>query len=416
MTPDEPASDAPLRQAEEFADTLRGEEVDAVVGKEHVLMLRLRETEERLRRSEARYRHIVETQTEMIFRWGADGVVDFANSAYGRFCGQAPETLVGRRPEPSVLAEDRPAMDDALRSLTPDRPLAEIECRMTAADGSVHWVRWEFQGFFDERGEPIETRAIGRDVTDQKNSALELECAQCELAVRNRQLNELYDELHDYSEAVVHDIGAVLRAVANYTGILHEDLSPELTGEPLTCLENLRRVAADGGMLLQQLKRLASLGVQPEETAVIDFSALMDDITAVLGLSPAVKLVRPATWPRLVARPTLLRLLLSNLIDNAVKFNPAPVKRVEVGWLQSTPQSVELFVRDNGIGIDPRYHDRIFKIFKRLHTDRDYFGTGMGLAVVNKAVQHLGGTVRVESEPGRGSTFFVDLPLQGIHL
>jgi signal transduction histidine kinase len=137
---------------------------------------------------------------------------------------------------------------------------------------------------------------------------------------------------------------------------------------------------------------------------------MMDDLRAMLG-PDAAALVLPPTWPALNAPPSLVRSILSNLLTNAVKFNRAAQKRVEVGWRTHAPGRVELYVRDNGIGIDPRFHERIFGIFKRLHTHGEYEGAGMGLAVVRKATRHLGGSVRVASEPGRGSTFFVDLPL-----
>jgi light-regulated signal transduction histidine kinase (bacteriophytochrome) len=114
--------------------------------------------------------------------------------------------------------------------------------------------------------------------------------------------------------------------------------------------------------------------------------------------------------------------IFQNLVTNAVKFNTYPHKCVELGW-QPAPlpcsdgggaggggvQAYEFFVRDNGIGIDPRYHERIFRVFERLHTKEEYEGTGVGLAIVKKAASKLGGSVRVESKPGEGSTFFVTL-------
>ena len=103
--------------------------------------------------------------------------------------------------------------------------------------------------------------------------------------------------------------------------------------------------------------------------------------------------------------------IFSNLVVNGFKFNRSPVKRVEIGIAGERDGMCELLVRDNGIGIDSRYHDRIFKMFKRLHTHKEYEGTGIGLAIVKKAVAKIYGFVRLESEAGAGSTFFVTLPL-----
>ena len=399
-----------LKQAEDFIDALRSEEVDAVVGKAHVLLLRLRETEERLRRSELCYRHIVESQTEMICRRSPDGVITFVNPAYCGFVGHSPESLLGRSFTPGVHPEDTLRVNAAFKELCPDRPLAELEYRVTDADGATAWTHWHLQGFFDDGGKLTETQAIGRDISGLKHAQEELKRKHRELADLNAQLNAAYQELSDYSEAVVHDIGAVLRAVSNYSRFLDEDLAPRLDEQERECLANLQRIAATGGMLLGELKNLARVGRRTERPERVDFAEMMDDLRAMLG-PDAAALVLPPTWPALNAPPSLVRSILSNLLTNAVKFNRAAQKRVEVGWRTHAPGRVELYVRDNGIGIDPRFHERIFGIFKRLHTHGEYEGAGMGLAVVRKATRHLGGSVRVASEPGRGSTFFVDLPL-----
>jgi signal transduction histidine kinase len=115
-------------------------------------------------------------------------------------------------------------------------------------------------------------------------------------------------------------------------------------------------------------------------------------------------------WPTIDTDPTLLRQILQNLIGNAIKFNRSPRTRVEIGWLPVGEDRYELFVRDNGIGIEPRDHEKIFSVFQRLHTREEYGGTGLGLAIVKKASGKLHGSVRVESKPGEGSTFFVVLP------
>jgi light-regulated signal transduction histidine kinase (bacteriophytochrome) len=115
-------------------------------------------------------------------------------------------------------------------------------------------------------------------------------------------------------------------------------------------------------------------------------------------------------WPSIEADHTLLRQIFQNLVRNAVKFNSAKEKRLEIGFSSSDKKQCEVFVKDNGIGIDPRHHEQIFRVFQRLHTREEYDGTGLGLAIVKKAANKLHGSVRVESEPGKGSTFFVLLP------
>jgi light-regulated signal transduction histidine kinase (bacteriophytochrome) len=127
-------------------------------------------------------------------------------------------------------------------------------------------------------------------------------------------------------------------------------------------------------------------------------------------LASTVEIVGANDWPTIDAEPTLLRQIFLNLISNAIKFNTSTHKRVEIGWLPLEEERCEVFVRDNGIGIEPRHHEQIFRVFQRLHTTREYEGTGLGLAIVKKASSKLHATVRIESKAGEGSTFFVALP------
>jgi signal transduction histidine kinase len=115
-------------------------------------------------------------------------------------------------------------------------------------------------------------------------------------------------------------------------------------------------------------------------------------------------------WPDFSVDRTLLKQILQNLVANGVKFNERNPKRIEIGWQAAPGDTIDIFVRDNGIGIEPQYREQIFRIFQRLHTNRAYEGTGIGLAIVQKAVNKLGGKVRLESEPGKGSTFIIRLP------
>jgi two-component system CheB/CheR fusion protein len=114
--------------------------------------------------------------------------------------------------------------------------------------------------------------------------------------------------------------------------------------------------------------------------------------------------------PRLQSDPTLLRQIFSNLIRNSVKFNKSTVKEVEIGSRGSSSSHCEFYVKDNGIGIDPKYHYQIFKVFERLHSTKDYEGTGIGLAIVKKAVRKLEGSIGIESKVGEGSTFILRIP------
>ena len=142
----------------------------------------------------------------------------------------------------------------------------------------------------------------------------------------------------------------------------------------------------------------------------MDMGVFLKGLIASLHLSPDIEVVMAKDWPPIEADKAILRHAFEDLIINAVKFNDSSSKRIEIGWSPVGKNRFEVFVRDNGIGVDPRYHEHIFGGFERLHGKDTYEGLGLGLATVKKATGKLHGSVRMESTPGKGSTFFVTLP------
>ena len=221
---------------------------------------------------------------------------------------------------------------------------------------------------------------------------------------------KLNDELSQYAYAVTHDLKAPLRAVNNYAGFIYEDLAGTLTGEQKDYLMGMKRAITQGDAMINDLLRFSRLNYVPPEKEAIDMPGLVREISAMIGLAPDVKIDIQPQWPEFSADRNLLKQILQNLIVNGIKFNVRSPKRIEIGWREARDNRIEIFVRDNGIGIDSHYHEKIFRIFQRLHTSREYEGTGIGLAIVQKAAQKLGGEVRLESAPETGSTFYVNFP------
>jgi signal transduction histidine kinase len=248
-----------------------------------------------------------------------------------------------------------------------------------------------------------------------------LQRAHRELAARAAELEAANTELSQYASVVSHDLKTPLRAVHNYADFLREDLEATLDDNQKAYLDGLDRAIHEAEELVEDLLELSRVGRQGVPVETVDVGTFLRELIAILSLPADVEIVIPDDWPTIVVEPVLLGRIFQNLIGNAVKFNTSPHKRVELGWRPVTPdltglgkpvrsQWYEFFVRDNGIGIDPRYHEQIFRVFERLHTHEEYEGTGIGLAIVKKAASKLGGSVRVESEPGKGSTFLVTLP------
>jgi len=176
-------------------------------------------------------------------------------------------------------------------------------------------------------------------------------------------------------------------------------------------LDGLRRAVWQAEALVNGLLELSRVGNRNLVYQTVNLNTLLQEIITSLNMPEDVDIIWEGTWPTVEVEPVLLRQILQNLISNAAKFNSTPRKRVELGWCLVGEHECELYVRDNGLGIDPRYTERIFQVFQRLHTRQEYEGTGIGLAIVKKAVSRMGGTVHVTSTPGEGSTFWVTLPM-----
>jgi PAS domain S-box-containing protein len=254
------------------------------------------------------------------------------------------------------------------------------------------------------------TEQLKLELAERKRTEEALRLAHMDLATKAADLEAANEELSQYASVVSHDLKAPLRAIRNYTDFLSEDLEESLDGDQKMYLEGLKRSVRQGDMLVDDLLEFSRVGRQDTLTQTIDIGVFLEELIASLALSPDVEVVLGNNWPTIETEPTLLSLVFQDLIRNATKFNRSPRKRIEIGWLPVDDEHYEVFVRDNGIGIEPRYHKQIFRMFNRLHTREEYGGTGLGLAIVRKAVGKLRGSVRLESKPGEGSTFFVALP------
>jgi signal transduction histidine kinase len=200
------------------------------------------------------------------------------------------------------------------------------------------------------------------------------------IAARTAALDAKTRELEAFAYSVAHDLKAPLRGIDGYSRLLLEDHKDQLNDEGRSFLNTIQASADEMNQLIQDL---------------LDYS----------------RLERRELNPHRLELPPLVKAVVEqNYIDNAVKFTrDVPVPLIEVGS-RETPGGCQLWVRDNGIGFDMKYHDRIFNIFQRLNHSEDYPGTGIGLAIVRKAMERLGGRAWAESEPGRGATFYLEIP------
>jgi PAS domain S-box-containing protein len=248
------------------------------------------------------------------------------------------------------------------------------------------------------------------ELHERRQAENALNVAHKNLEEKAAALEEVNEELSQYVHIASHDLKSMLQGIHIYADLLNEDLETILDGDQKEYLQGLTRTVGRSEQLADDLLELSQVGRGSMSVKAVNTAMLFRELIASLDLSSDVKVSMDNNLPTINTDPNLLEHAFRNLITNAIKFNDAERKHVEIGWNPVGEDSYGLFVRDNGIGIEVRFHEQVFDVFKRLHAHRKYEGTGLGLAIVKKAVAKLNGSVRIESKVGKGSTFFVTLP------
>jgi PAS domain S-box-containing protein len=346
------------------------------------------------------------------------------NSAMARmFKLKEPAEAIGKTDFDFFAPEHaRQAFEDEQQIIRTGQPLVSREEKETWPDGSVTWVSTTKEALRDERGNIIGTFGISRDITARKR-------AEEALAVKTHELVRSNTELEQFAYVASHDLQEPLRMIASYLQLLARRWEDKLDPEG----REFMAYAVDGAKRLQDLINdfliLSRVGRHPGSFAWTDCSEVLQQ--ALSQLKMAIEDTRASIThsplPKLTGDGVQLTQLFQNLIGNAIKFRGKDPPQIHIGAERGKrPPSASghlaaeewLFsVRDNGIGIEKEYFERIFIIFQRLHAREQYPGTGIGLAVCKKIVERHGGRIWVESQPGRGATFYFTIPQQGdMHL
>jgi len=334
--------------------------------------------------------------------------------------GYTPEELLsgGLRYADLMHPEDRPGIEAHVARHVADGPDDyRQEYRLRNADGDWIWLDDRTWLTRDDGGAVTRIYGVLLDITAIKESEAALlrlnATLESRVAERTTQLEIANRELESFSYAVSHDLKAPLRGIDGYSQILLEDYRDRLDDEGRQFLANIRRGVAQMHELIEDLLAYANIERRPLEARPVSLQRIVGEIVdgfaqEIAGTGAEVS-VEVGDHQLSIDRAGL-GLVLRNLIGNALKFSRAAAPpRIGIA-AGDDGRHLTLRIRDNGIGFDMKYHDRIFDIFQRLHRAEDYPGTGVGLALVRKALQRMGGAVRAESEPGKGSTFFVELP------
>lgn len=385
----------------------------------------LKRVEESLRESEESFRTMADAIPQLAWMAEPNGYIFWYNRRWYEYTGTTPDQMEGwgwqRVHDPDILPK---VLERWQASIATGEPF-DMEFPLLGADGEFRWFLTRVTPLKDQQGHVQRWFGTNTDVTEQIaaqekvrviNQELEQRVAErtSELAATNVNLRAANKELEAFSYSVSHDLRAPLRAVDGFSSALQKSLGDELSANDADYLRRIRAAARRMGSLIDDLLGLSRASRAELKCEHFDLSAMVNNIVDELRRSQPEReaefAIQPDVWVE--ADPHLMQIAMRNLLDNAWKFaTPRDVTKIEFGALEQGGRRV-YYVSDNGVGFDPTYVGKLFTPFQRLHTEAEFPGTGIGLALVQRIVHRHGGQVWAEGAVGEGAKFSFTLEAQ----
>jgi PAS domain S-box-containing protein len=345
-----------------------------------------------------------------------DGTIHWVNPAFEQLTGFTAAEVIGQTPRVLRSGLNNPAFFRDMWNTILAGKVWRGELVNKRKDESLYHEEITITPVTDSSGEISHFIAIKLDITERKRAEEALLEARQNLeqlvAERTAQLVEANSNLQTFAHSAAHDLRSPLRSISSFATLALDEYGSKLEETARLYLDRIRQSADQMERLLNDLLEYSKLSQTEINLQTVSLSSAVHQALALLDADIKAKrpqLVISDSMPTVIAHPATVVLILTNLLSNAMKFVPPDLRpRVEI-QAEKMDDFVRLSVADNGIGIDPRAQDKLFQLFQRLNSKHAYEGTGMGLAIVRKAAERMGGSVGMESEPGRGSRFWVDL-------
>jgi PAS domain S-box-containing protein len=370
-----------------------------------------KQAEEALRESESRYRHTLDDMLEGCQILDKDWRYLYINDAAEKQSRRPKNEIIGMSYKEIWPEMESTEVFSAMKICMEKGIPQTLENEIVFTDKSKGW--YDFSIYPVPEGIVI----LSIDITERKNGETKLLEINSELEIRVRErtaeLEEKNHELEAFTYSVSHDLKAPLRGMSGYSSLLLENYADRMDEDGRHYLEGIKKSTVKMEQLISDLLAYSRVEQSTFAARSVDLVLLIQNLLKErseemekLGIEVKIDLhIKPVC-----ADADGIAIVLRNLIDNAIKFSSKTTHpRIEIEGHDGEAEC-QLVIRDNGIGFDMQYSEEIFNIFKRLHRDDDYSGTGIGLAIVRKAIDRMGGKVWAESKPGEGASFFLEIP------
>lgn len=404
-----------LADAEKIISALRKDEVDAVISSnpQKIFLLRLKESEEALQRSEEKYRLLLQYAPTGIYE------IDFrgpkftsVNDAACLLSGYSREEFLAMNAMNILDKESQVRFQERIKKmLTGQKVDTEVDYTVVKKDGSRISVILHTKPIYTE-GKITGALVVGYDITERKQAENALRDARELAEERAKILDFMNKELESFNYSIAHDLRAPLRSINGFSGILTEEYADKLDEQGKRYLEKIQKNATSMSELIDDLLRLAKISQTILKVEEVDVTALSERIIETMReADPSREItVKIAKGMTTRADASLLEILLKNLFTNAWKFTTKtdhPV--INIGTTKEKGTTV-FFVKDNGVGFDQDHANKLFKAFERLH-GTEFAGSGIGLAIAQRIINRHHGSIWAEGKVGKGATFYFSLSL-----
>ena len=368
--------------------------------------------------NEERFRQIVETSGVWVWEVDKGGLYTYVSEMEEGIMGFKADELIGKKHfydffAPKVREELKKEAFDAFEQ---KKTFRNFENPNIHKNGNIIYLETSGTPLLDKNGNLIGYRGADRDITERKLAEEKIknlnEDLEFRVYERTAQLEETNKELEAFSYSVSHDLRSPLRAISGFSKFLLEDYYDKLDDNGKEYINDIIRNANNMASLIDDLLQLSRFGRKTLDKKEIKIKEIF-----INALKEERKnydkdvILKIHELPNATGDFSLIKQVIINLVSNAVKFsskNPAP--EIEIGFTKKEKENV-YFVKDNGVGFDMKYKEKLFGVFHRLHKEAEFPGTGVGLALVQRIINKHNGRVWAKSEPGKGAVFYFSLPV-----